>query len=479
MVNTPICLETVLLKGMKMKKFTLPYILKWHDRSEENRLMPYEQTLLWAAIIGLLGGGIATIYYWFLKGGLYVVWNILQPSLESILTFSFGDKLSLIFLTSLGGLLVGLSVKYMRQAGEISAVVNNIHVKQGRMDFRQNPSMFINSLFSIIFGGSAGPEAPLVQLIGSSGSKLGEKLKLHGDYIRTFTFCGMAAALGAFFGAPIGGALFALEIPHSRGLEYYEALIPSLVSALAGFLVFRTLVGYKGAIYHLPVLNSVSMVNVFQGILMGLAGAAIAIFFIFIFRKIDVILNPLKKHPVILATTGGIIIGLLAAVMSIKFITTPLFWSEYQITELLKGISSVQNNYSLWAAVGLLGLLAFVKICSVGFTLHSGYRGGFIFPLFFIGAVSGIAISFATHQIIPLPVAIAGVMAGLNVGVTKTPISTSVILISLTGASLFPIVAAASITSYICTVRFRLINTQQHRSDSHSAMHRVWRWNEG
>jgi chloride channel protein, CIC family len=256
-------------------------------------------------------------------------------------------------------------------------------------------------------------------------------------------------------------------------------LIPSMVSALAGFLVFRTLVGYKGAIYHLPILASVSMINVFQGILMGLAGAVLAISFIYIFRKIDKVLNPLKKRPVLLALTGGFVIGFFAVIMSFKFIITPLFWSEYQIADLLNGISSVQTNYSLWAAVGLLAALTFVKMCSVGFTLHSGYRGGFIFPLFFIGATSGIAISLATHQAIPLSVAIVGLMAAINVGVTKTPISTSVILISLTGASLFPIVAAASITSYVCTVRFRLINTQQHRTDNNSAMHRVWRWNEG
>ena len=423
-----------------MKKYSLPFFIKSAALPGKNGLMLYRQTLLWAVIIGLVGGGMATIYYWLLKGGLYIVWNILQPALENIFAFSSGKILSLLLLTTLGGLLVGLAVKYMRPAGEISAVVNNIHVKQGRMDYKQNPSMLINSLISITFGGSAGPEAPLVQLIGSSASKLGERLKLHGDFVRTFTFCGMAAALGAFFGAPIGGALFALEIPHSRGLEYYEALIPSMVSALAGFMVFRTLVGYNGAIYHLPILASVSIINVFQGILMGLAGAVIAISFIYIFRKIDKLLRPLKKRPILLAVTGGFVIGLLAVIMSFKYIITPLFWSEYQIADLLNSITIVQNNYSLWAAVGLLGALTFVKICSVGFTLHSGYRGGFIFPLFFIGATSGIAISIATRQVIPLPVAIVGLMAAINVGVTKTPISEAADLMAEHDLTMLPIV---------------------------------------
>ncbi len=461
-----------------MPKYSLPKLLKIPGRTTEHKLMPYGQTLLWAVLIGLLGGVIATIYYLVLNGGLYVVWDVVKPALDSLFSVAYAHQLSLVLLTTAGGILVGISIKLLQNPGEISAVVNNIHIKQGRMDHKQNPSMFTNSLISIVFGGSAGPEAPLVQLIGSSASKLGEKLKLHGDLIRTFTFCGMAAALGAFFGAPIGGALFALEIPHNRGLEYYEALIPSVISALSAFIIFRAFIGYEGALYHLPTLSDVSMMAVFEGVGMGVIGAILAVLFIILFRRIEQIMSLIKNSPVLKATIGGFAIGLLAITIPKSFITTPLFWSEFEIVDLLNGISQLEVTYGLWGAVGLLALLVLVKMLSIGFTLHSGFRGGFIFPLFFIGAAAGIAISLASRNFIPMPVAIIGLMAAVNVGVTKTPISTSVILISLTGGAHFPVVAAASITSYICTERIRLINTQQHRTDNSSPMHRVWRWKE-
>ena len=461
-----------------MENPPLPSFLQIPGRSTKSPLMPYGTTLLWAGIIGILGGCIATVYYWILSGGLYVVWDLVHPALSAALHFAWSDQVALVLLTVGGGTIVGLSVYWLCSPGEISAVVNNIHIKRGRMDYKENPAMAINSLVSIIFGGSAGPEAPLVQLIGSNGSKLGEKLHLHGDLIRTFTFCGMAAALGAFFGAPIGGALFALEIPHNRGLEYYEALIPSVISALTSFMVFRTFIGYDGALYHLPQLSNLSMSAIFKGALMGIIGGGIAVIFIYLFRKIEDLLAPLSNRPILLAALGGLSIGVIAAFFPADFVTTPLFWSEYEIVDLLDGITALQTSYSVWGVVGLLALLMLAKMLSIGFTLHSGLRGGFIFPLFFIGAAAGIAISMVTNQYIPFSISIIGLMAAVNVGVTKTPISTSVILISLTGGSLFPVVAVASLGSYICTERVRLIRTQQHRKDNPSPMHRVWRWKE-
>ena len=112
-----------------------------------------------------------------------------------------------------------------------------------------------------------------------------------------------------------------------------------------------------------------------------------------------------------------------------------------------------------------MALLAIVKMIAVGATLHTGFRGGFIFPLMFVGACVGTAIGIAFPQV-PMAVAIVGMMAAVNVAVTKTPISTSVILVTLTGTSMMPVVIAASLVSLLLTTRLNLIQTQRERGES-------------
>jgi len=201
------------MKLLLLLKKVLP-----HTQNTEVRRIHFKQLVFLSAIIGICGGLLASAYIFVLKEVLHFVWDVGKPAIYRILPSWLRAVNPIWIITAVGGLFVGLALKFLGQCGEISAVVNNINMKKGSIDIRQTPSMTVTSLISIGFGGSAGPEAPLVQIIGSLGSKIGERLKLHGDVIRTLTFSGMGAALGALFSAPLGGALFALEIPHRRGL---------------------------------------------------------------------------------------------------------------------------------------------------------------------------------------------------------------------------------------------------------------------
>ena len=102
---------------------------------------------------------------------------------------------------------------------------------------------------------------------------------------------------------------------------------------------------------------------------------------------------------------------------------------------------------------------------AISCTLHSGFRGGFIFPLFYIGAVVGLAISLGFPQIHPT-IAMVCLMAAVNVAITKTPVSTTVILSVIADTSMVPVIVMASFMSFLLTTQVSLISTQRSRTVS-------------
>lgn len=426
-----------------------------HEKSSEetetaqNQQLTYPKLILCSVAIGVTGGLVATVYYFILEGMIHGVWHTLpelvEPYFPSWLPFSNYVWIA----TTIGGFCVGLILYFMGLPGEMAQVVDKIH-NPGRIDIKKTPAMVIASLVAITSGGSAGPEAPLVQVNGSFGSWLGDTLKLDTSSVRVLTFCGMSAALGAFFGAPIGAALFALEIPHRRGLEYYEAIGPAVISAILSFGVFRISTGMTiGGFYHFESVPELTPMNLLEGLALGVVGAGVAVMFIYVFRFIGHLLAPLEHYRIPLATLGGLSIGLIALVYP-----QTLFFSEEQI-------HSVIETGALLGVFALL-MIAVAKMFAISFTLHSGFLGGFIFPLFFIGANVGLAIALAIPQIHPT-LGMVCLMAAVNVAVTKTPISTSIILSVLSGTAMLPVIVIASFTSFLLTSQITMIKTQRAR----------------
>ena len=411
--------------------------------NQDIRDLTYQQTIFCAALIGIFGGLVATAYYYGLEACLHVVWHTL-PNVITITDWSY-----LLIATTIGGFFVGLTLRFMGLPGEVAMVVDQVH-DPGRIDIGQTPAMIIASLFSITAGGSAGPEAPLVQIIGSFGSWIGNKLHLNSMSTRILTFCGMSAALGAFFGAPLGGALFALELPHRRGLEYYEAIIPAVLSAILSFFVFRLNTGLTiGGMYHFLAVDELSLMTLMQAAALGIVGALTALLFVLIFRIVGYFSAFIEHQTILLATIGGLLIGLIALA-----IPQTLFFGEAEIHTLIKTGSVL--------GIEMLLAIAVAKMLAVSCTLHAGFRGGFIFPLFYIGAAVGLAISLGFPQIHPT-ISMICMMAAVNVAITKTPISSTIILSVLSDTAMVPVIAIASLVSFLLTMQLALIPTQRSR----------------
>ena len=126
--------------------------------------------LLWVAI-GIIGGIIAGSY-----------WIVLEGLLHFLAQF---QGLYVIPVMAGAGLLAGLVIYFLGDPGEMDLIVNNVRFKGGRLEPKNNPAMILSSWLCIASGGSAGPEAPLVQVVGSTGTWMARKLRIEArNYIR-------------------------------------------------------------------------------------------------------------------------------------------------------------------------------------------------------------------------------------------------------------------------------------------------------
>jgi len=387
--------------------------------------------LLWS-VLGLVCGLFAALY-----------WLVLEWMIHGLEAFT---GYSLLLVMPLAGLAIGLVIHFLGNPGEIGLIVDNIHFRGGRLDTRENPSMILASLIGISAGGSAGPESPLVQVTGSFGTWVADRLKLRGENLRSISIAGMAAGFTALFGAPLGGAIFALEILHHKYvLEYYEAILPAIVSSCASYVIFIIITHLElGPIWAFPQYQVTGINDFALAVGYGVLGAAAAWIFVTIFRCCDRLVARLSC-PIYVRTTGaGLALGLLAALFPLT-----RYYGHHELNSIVEG------DFSLSTLLGI----AVVKMLAISITVTGGWRGGIIIPLFFTGACIGKAVAFTSSNL-NSALAIICTMAALNAAVTRTPISTTLLLAKLTGLSIFTPVLFASLFGFFLAPRVPFIASQ-------------------
>lgn len=418
------------MKEYKQKRQYLAIRNKVYDKLELNPFVLSRQFWFWV-LIGLIGGAIAAIY-----------WIALEQAIHLSMLIS---GWMVIPLMTIAGLLVGLIIHWIGDPGEMDLIVNNIRFKGGRLDPKNNASMLLSSFIGIAAGSSIGPEAPLVQVTGSTGTWLARKLRLKGEDVRSLTIAGMASGFTALFGAPLGSGFFALEILHHKHMvEFYQALIPAFVSSCAAYLIFilLTQIGYEPTWLFQEYIYT-GPTDFMWATGAGICGAMAGWLFIVSFRFSKGLFSKVKKIYV-KTTIGGLLIGTIAC-----FFPLTRFFGHYSINEL------IGNSYS----IGFLCIIFLLKIVATCVSATSGWRGGFIIPLFFIGASLGLIIISIFPALNPGLVMVS-CMAAINACVTRTPISTIILLSTLTGFHAFIPIMFASLTGFFLAPKTPLIASQ-------------------
>lgn len=286
----------------------------------------------------------------------------------------------------------------------------------------------------------------MTQMAGTLGTMIGTRLHRGTTDVRTLTITGMAAGLTVLFGAPLGSALFALEILHRRGLQYYEALLPAVIGSLCGLGVYTAVRGLGiEPIWSFPSVPTLHARDLLIAIALGLIGALGAMLFARAAGTLGWLFNKVPTSP--RYVLGGLALGLLG------------FWSPYALTN---GKIQLEAFPDMRFTAGFFAAATLAKLLGTTVTMAAGWKGGFIIPLFFMGSTLG-QLFHVWFPSIHVSVLMACMMIALNVGVTKTPLGTALVVTEMTGLTLLPVSVIAAVVALVATNSVNVIDTQQAR----------------
>ena len=353
----------------------------------------------------------------------------------------------LLWLLPLAG--IGIVLLY-KKLGRNSDKGNNllldeIHEPGGGIPFRMAPLVLFGTVITHLFGGSAGREGTAVQMGGSIANLFGKWFRLGNGDMSIILTAGIAAGFGAVFGTPLAGAIFALEVLAIGNMKY-DALLPCLIAGLAGD-VTCTLWGIHHTQYHilfapggLPLFKGILHVDLLllvkviaAGIAFGLAGLLFAETTHRLKHQLSKAIHPSWLIPVI---GGGVIIGLTYLLGTTDYLGLGVVSKDPHAVTIVSTFSAGGAHTWSW-----LWKLLFTAV-----TLSTGFKGGEVTPLFFIGAALGNTLAILLGAPIDL-------FAGLGfiavfAGASNTPLACTIMGVELFGGEHTMYYAVACFTAY-------------------------------
>jgi len=377
--------------------------------------LPY--LLKWGVISLLIGACIGTASAGFLQS---LTWA----------TDFRESHLWLIALLPIGGFVIGLL--YYRFGKDVEAgnnlIIDTIHEPKEVIPFRMAPFIYLGTIVTHFFGGSAGREGTAIQMAGAIADQFSRPFKLSPSDRKVLIIAAVAGGFGSVFGTPLAGAIFAIEF-YFIGRIRYNALFPAFLTAILADLTTK-LWQTPHTHYHIPSIPEVSFLNIVYAILAGVFFGICASSFSKMIHTTGTLFKSSISYPPLRPLAGGLIVACTVwAIGTTKYI-------GLGIPTILESFDQQLPAYDFA-----------IKMVLTIITLSVGFKGGEVTPLFFIGATLGNALSF----FIPLP---TGLLAGMGfvavfAGATNTPIACSIMAIELFGVECGVYVVIACIVSYL------------------------------
>lgn len=395
--------------------------------------------------------------------------------------------LSLIFVTlpnlmgaagwivapAIGGLAVAyIVVKYAPETKGhgVPEVIESYVVKDGKMRLRVPVLKSVASAITIGSGGSCGREGPIAQIGAGVGAAVAEFFKMEKNETKTLLVCGLASGISATFNAPLGGALFGIEVL-AGGIVGFS-ILPVILSSVVATAVANLLVG-SSISFQSPQFVLSTPIELVLYLILGLILGVLSVVWMKGLYFIEDIFDNIRTSEYLKPAIGGALVGLVALVAIFlesmsgyvgAYDETNLFGTLQPYYPAIMGVDYAFIDAVLRSDVTALGvgiavilLLSFavLKIIATSFTLGSGGSGGVFAPTLFMGAGFGGALGIIFSTLLPFavpqPMAFALVgMAALFAGSGRAPITCIIIIMEMTDDyhMILPLMIAVS-TSYL------------------------------
>ena len=318
-------------------------------------------------------------------------------------------------------------------------VIEAVHKRFGKMNFRIFPFKLAATIITTASGGSVGQVGPCAQIGAVLSSFLGGLFRLDDNDIKKLVICGISAGFASVLGSPIAGAIFGVEVLFVGGIMY-EVLLPSFIAGITSYQVSSWL-GIHHLYYPVKFIPPFTETFFLQVVISGIFFGICSLILIETLRAGERLSGRLSIWPPLKGLIGG------AMLVGLTFIFTPAY--------LGLGLETIQSAMRGEHIV----LYAFlIKALFTSITFGAGGTGGIITPILFVGATAGslfgnmAGLDQATFSAIGL--------VSLLAGAANTPIAASILAMELMGQEIAPYAAVACVVSFLMTGHRGVFATQ-------------------